>query len=110
MSSGALLSAYLRRRGNDVMTLAVWHKVLQTLASDYATAEKSLPVWLDAIGAHPLPDFLKPEDDELDTLAGALVSAALNEQSAVQLSTVRRLLESPCMFLASKLNALVINV
>ncbi|EJD05481.1 uncharacterized protein FOMMEDRAFT_103536 [Fomitiporia mediterranea MF3/22] len=99
-----LLIVFLRHRGDNNACLSLWHDTLKVISSDTVLQEEALPILLVAAERDDLPDFLKPEDDEMDRIASRLVLDLLSsdEQKESLKTTVERLLKRPCFFISSR--------
>ncbi|KAI0777188.1 hypothetical protein BD413DRAFT_171550 [Trametes elegans] len=95
----SLLLLYLRYRRDEKVCADVWHKVLQSIASNPDDIESALPVLLDAAEQSLLPPYLHAKG-ELDEAAGYLLTEVLSPPANTsRVSLLRKLLGSSDLFL-----------
>ncbi|RDX54789.1 hypothetical protein OH76DRAFT_1398200 [Lentinus brumalis] len=98
----SLLLLYLKYRRDEAACLAVWHKVLEVVARHTDEIESILPVLLDAAENQSLPDYLRPQGEELHEIAGTLLTEAVSAPpNTPQVAMIRRLLTSYQPFISS---------
>ena len=91
LSSGPrLLTTYLSRRSNPIVTLELWHSVLESLPSHLIYTV--LPYLLDAAEQHTLPDHLKPAQNEFDKSIGVIFSDAMGSANPDALPLLLRVI------------------
>ncbi|OBZ77520.1 E3 ubiquitin-protein ligase listerin [Grifola frondosa] len=101
LSMPSLVFVYLSYRHDEQRSLQLWHKLLSAIASHPEEADTTIPPLLDAAERGMLPRYLEPRGDELEGLAGGLLSEALSSSStSSQLSLVRRILHAPDHFIS----------
>ncbi|KAI5116021.1 hypothetical protein M0805_005027, partial [Coniferiporia weirii] len=97
-----LIVAYVSLCGDADICSSLWSVTLKTVASEQGLQSQALSEFLDSAEKGLLPPYLKPKEDEMDSLAVRLVADVLGgrEEGLAQLTTVRRLLEKPGPFIS----------
>ncbi|GBE89079.1 hypothetical protein SCP_1500820 [Sparassis crispa] len=108
----SLLLVYLSHRKDDALCSALWHRALLEIASHPDTAVTTLPPLLDAAERGFLPQYLKHEVNELDDLAGRLLTVAVTgTMGNPELALIQKLLRvSDFFFSASCTQGLVESI
>jgi hypothetical protein len=88
--SPRLLTSYLSRRGDHVVTVELWRALLGSLPSQPIYAV--LPPLLDAAERRTLPGHLKPARQELDRSISVIFSDALESTNPDALSLLLRVI------------------
>ena len=88
--SPRLLTTYLSCRSNLVVTLELWHSLLESLPSQ--SVYSMLPFLLDAAERHTLPDHLKPAQNEFDKSISAIFSDAMGSANPDALPLLLRVI------------------
>lgn len=93
--SPSLLLAYFVHRRDVDRSLLLWRSLLSAISQHPKEIQTSLPPLLDAAAENTLPDYLKPQTDELDNLVGQLVDNVLGGSATDKLPLVRQILRYP---------------
>ncbi|TDL24483.1 hypothetical protein BD410DRAFT_785971 [Rickenella mellea] len=107
--SPTILLTYLLRRQDTERCAAIWRSVLRAMAIDSTFGRKALAQFLKEMEEMDLPDYLRPNDDDLNALASSLVTDVVTGGEEAQLPTVKRLLRNPVHFLSARSTASLIH-
>jgi hypothetical protein len=88
--SPKLLTTYLSRRADQVVTLELWRAVLGSLLSQ--PIYTALPPLLDEAERRALPDYLKPTQQEFDGSISVIFSDALGSTNPNALPLLLRVI------------------
>ncbi|KAH9959432.1 hypothetical protein BC827DRAFT_504162 [Russula dissimulans] len=98
--SPRLLTTYLSRRGDSVVTLKLWRSLLQSLPSQ--AIYTVLPHLLDAAERRALPGHLEPAQNEFDRSIGALFSDATSSANLDALPLLLRVIRHSGYFVTDE--------
>ena len=74
----SLLLLYLKFRKDETSAAAVWHRVLESVGHSPEELHSTLPALLDAAERKQLPEYLRPQGEELHDAAAHLLTEALS--------------------------------
>ncbi|KAI9462830.1 hypothetical protein BJY52DRAFT_1203094 [Lactarius psammicola] len=98
--SPKLLTTYLSRRGDQTVTLKLWHSLLESLPTQPVYVV--LPHLLDATEQGALPEHLKPTQQEFDKSISAIFADAIADANADALPLLLRVIRLEGHFVADK--------
>ncbi|KAI0305195.1 hypothetical protein B0F90DRAFT_1702407 [Multifurca ochricompacta] len=98
--SPKLLTTYLSRRDDHLVTLGLWRSLLESLPSHPVYAV--LPPLLEAVEQHTLPDHLKPARREFDRSISAIFADAMGSANSDAFPLLLRLIRCSGYFVTDE--------
>ncbi|KZT28004.1 hypothetical protein NEOLEDRAFT_1059411 [Neolentinus lepideus HHB14362 ss-1] len=102
-TSPSLLLVYLSKRNDRIRSSEVWYRILDVLSGkDTRDLAGTIVHFLEPVKAGVFPDYLGPEDGELDaSFAKLLAYASADSSDSSALDIVRKVLQNPKPFLSN---------
>ncbi len=94
IKASSLLVAYFTYRNEQSICSSLWAKVLSSISAEPTTGRNKL-IELLPVAEKNLPSYLRPQDDELDSLGAKIISDAVSGPDSIALSTAKQLMRCP---------------